>query len=168
MNFDNKKLGVLEVLFSSVLSPHAINVQSCNTTERLKLNTCSSYSHTFNALINLSISQYINYWMAWATPVSIDVELPVEGITLIVVYVSLAIGSSLCILARSMLLVTTGYKTATILFTEMHYCIFRAPMSFFDCTPSGRILNRVCKPHSFHFCPYFKIPFLSHNIFPLD
>ncbi|XP_022637519.1 ABC transporter C family member 3-like [Vigna radiata var. radiata] len=84
-----------------------------------------------------------NYWMAWATPVSTDVEPTVEGITLIVVYVSLAIGSSLCILARSMLLVTTGYKTATILFTKMHYCIFRAPMSFFDCTPSGRILNRI-------------------------
>ncbi|WVY91440.1 hypothetical protein V8G54_036954 [Vigna mungo] len=106
-----------------------------------------------------------NYWMAWATPVSIDVEPPVEGITLLVVYVSLAIGSSLCILARSMLLVTTGYKTATILFTKMHYCIFRAPMSFFDSTPSGRILNRVCKPHSFHFCPYFKIPFLSQITF---
>ncbi|KAK7371933.1 hypothetical protein VNO80_05300 [Phaseolus coccineus] len=84
-----------------------------------------------------------NYWMAWATPISADVEPPVEGTTLIVVYVSLAIGSSLCILAREMLLVTTGYKTATILFSKMHYCIFRAPMSFFDSTPSGRILNRV-------------------------
>jgi len=90
-----------------------------------------------------------NYWMAWATPVSTDVEPPVEETTHIVVYVSLAIGSSLCILARSMLLVTAGYKTATILFTKMHYCIFRAPMSFFDSTPSGRILNRVCIPHSF-------------------
>ncbi|XP_027939759.1 ABC transporter C family member 3-like [Vigna unguiculata] len=84
-----------------------------------------------------------NYWMAWATPVSTDVEPPVEETTLIVIYVSLAIGSSLCILARSMLLVTAGYKTATILFTKMHYCIFRAPMSFFDSTPSGRMLNRV-------------------------
>jgi len=36
-----------------------------------------------------------------------------------------------------------GCKTANILFEKMHECIFRAPMSFFDSTPSGRILNRV-------------------------
>ena len=95
-----------------------------------------------------------NYWMAWATPISTDVEPPVEGTTLIVVYVCLAIGSSFCILARAMLLVTAGYKTATILFNKMHFCIFRAPMSFFDSTPSGRILNRVCTHTSF-FSPFF-------------
>lgn len=44
---------------------------------------------------------------------------------------------------RSTLLATAGYKTATLLFNKMHYCIFRAPMSFFDATPSGRIINRV-------------------------
>lgn len=85
-----------------------------------------------------------NYWMAWATPISADVEAPVEGTTLIEVYVALAIGSALCILVRALLLVTAGYKTATILFNKMHLSIFRAPMSFFDSTPSGRILNRVC------------------------
>ncbi|GFZ05328.1 multidrug resistance-associated protein 3 [Actinidia rufa] len=84
-----------------------------------------------------------NYWMAWATPVSKDVEPPVSGSSLMTVYVVLAIGSSFCILARALLLATTGYKTATILFNKMHYCIFRAPMSFFDATPSGRILNRA-------------------------
>ncbi|GFZ21433.1 multidrug resistance-associated protein 3 [Actinidia rufa] len=89
-----------------------------------------------------------NYWMAWATPVSKDVEPPVSGSTLITVYVALAIGSSFCILARALLLATTGYKTATILFNKMHYCIFRAPMSFFDATPSGRILNRTSTDQS--------------------
>ncbi|KAL5126264.1 ABC transporter C family member 3 [Glycine soja] len=89
-----------------------------------------------------------NYWMAWATPISSDVEPPVEGTTLIAVYVGLAIGSSFCILARAMLLVTAGYKTATILFNKMHFCIFRAPMSFFDSTPSGRILNRASTDQS--------------------
>ena len=84
-----------------------------------------------------------NYWMAWATPVSQDVKPTVASSTLMIVYVGLAIGSSFCILVRSILLGTTGYKTATELFNKMHYCIFRAPMSFFDATPTGRILNRV-------------------------
>jgi ABC-type multidrug transport system fused ATPase/permease subunit len=59
------------------------------------------------------------------------------------VYVALTLISALCIFMRSHLLVMAGCKTATILFEKMHECIFRAPMSFFDSTPSGRILNRV-------------------------
>ncbi|KAL6999149.1 Canalicular multispecific organic anion transporter 2, variant 2 [Sarracenia purpurea var. burkii] len=89
-----------------------------------------------------------NYWMAWATPVSKDVAPPVGATTLIIVYVALSIGSSFCILARSTLLATAGFKTATILFNKMHSCIFRAPMSFFDATPSGRILNRASTDQS--------------------
>ncbi|KAL6848013.1 hypothetical protein ACP4OV_022141 [Aristida adscensionis] len=83
-----------------------------------------------------------NYWMAWAAPVSKDVEAPVSMSTLIYVYVALALGSSLCVLIRVLFLVTAAYKAATLLFNKMHMSIFRAPMSFFDSTPSGRILNR--------------------------
>ncbi|CAM8936408.1 unnamed protein product [Rhodiola kirilowii] len=89
-----------------------------------------------------------NYWMAWATPLSEDVKPPVTGFTLIYVYVGLAVGSSFCVLIRALLLVTAGYKTATILFNKMHECIFRASMSFFDSTPSGRILNRASTDQS--------------------
>ncbi|KAL6999151.1 Canalicular multispecific organic anion transporter 2 [Sarracenia purpurea var. burkii] len=89
-----------------------------------------------------------NYWMAWATPVSKDVAPPVGATTLIIVYVALSIGSSFCILARSTLLATAGFKTATILFNKMHSCIFHASMSFFDATPSGRILNRASTDQS--------------------
>ncbi|CAM0879850.1 unnamed protein product [Alopecurus aequalis] len=89
-----------------------------------------------------------NYWMAWASPVSEDVEPPVSMSTLIYVFVALAGASSLCILVRALFLVTAGYKTATLLFDKMHMSIFRAPMSFFDSTPSGRILNRASTDQS--------------------
>ncbi|CAF2155428.1 unnamed protein product [Brassica napus] len=89
-----------------------------------------------------------NYWMAWGTPVSKDVEAHVNLSTLMIVYVALAAGSCFCILVRSTLLVTAGYKTATELFHRMHRCIFRSPMSFFDSTPSGRIMNRASTDQS--------------------
>ena len=49
-----------------------------------------------------------NYWMAWATPVAKDVKPAVGASTLIIVYVGLAIGSSLSILARGR--VQNGYS----------------------------------------------------------
>ncbi|XP_050228205.1 ABC transporter C family member 3-like [Mercurialis annua] len=89
-----------------------------------------------------------NYWITWATPTSIEAKPVVNGSILILVYAALAFGSSFCLLIRSILLETAGLKTATILFNKMHHCIFRAPMSFFDKTPSGRILNRCSTDQS--------------------
>ncbi|PIN10945.1 Multidrug resistance-associated protein/mitoxantrone resistance protein, ABC superfamily [Handroanthus impetiginosus] len=89
-----------------------------------------------------------NYWMALATPVSKDAPTHVRGTTLILVYVALSIGSSFCIFGRALVIATIGYKTANILFNKMHLSIFRAPMSFFDSTPSGRVLNRASTDQS--------------------
>ncbi|XP_029127876.1 ABC transporter C family member 3-like isoform X2 [Cajanus cajan] len=84
-----------------------------------------------------------NYWMTLETPVSATAETDIESFTLMVIYVALAIGSSFFILVISVLKLIAGYKTATVLFNKMHLCFFRAPMSFFDATPSGRIINRA-------------------------
>ncbi|KAK3126422.1 hypothetical protein QOZ80_7AG0556360 [Eleusine coracana subsp. coracana] len=89
-----------------------------------------------------------NFWMAWAAPMSKTVNPRVSCLLMITVYVALALISSLCIFLRSHLLVMAGCKTATVLFEKMHNSIFRAPMSFFDSTPSGRILNRASTDQS--------------------
>ncbi|TVU30223.1 hypothetical protein EJB05_21833, partial [Eragrostis curvula] len=89
-----------------------------------------------------------NLWLAWAAPISEDVKPPVSSLTMVNVYVALALVSSLCIFTRSHILVMAECKTAAILFEKMHECIFRAPMSFFDSTPSGRILNRASSDQS--------------------
>ncbi|OIW20436.1 hypothetical protein TanjilG_11135 [Lupinus angustifolius] len=89
-----------------------------------------------------------NFWMALATPVSATAEPAIGSFTLMVVYVALAIGSSFGTLARAVLSAIAGYKTSTLLFNKMHLSFFRAPMSFYDATPSGRILNRASNDQS--------------------
>ncbi|CAN6448493.1 unnamed protein product [Victoria cruziana] len=89
-----------------------------------------------------------NYWMASATPVSDEMPSPVSGITLILIYVVLSMATAICDLIMALLIGTVGFKTATILFNKLHMCIFRSPMSFFDATPTGRILNRVSTDQS--------------------
>ena len=80
--------------------------------------------------------------MAWAAPSSKNDE-SVSGSTLMIVYGSLAIGICVCTVIVNMLVLATGYNTATNFFRKMLQSIFHAPMSFFDATPTGRILNRV-------------------------
>ncbi|KAL4580015.1 hypothetical protein LXL04_016188 [Taraxacum kok-saghyz] len=89
-----------------------------------------------------------NYWMAWASSTSDSIESRIGGSNLIIVYMGFGVGCAFCVLARSMLVMKAGYETANQLFNKMHFCIFRAPMSFFDSNPSGRILNRASTDQS--------------------
>ncbi|CAD6209508.1 unnamed protein product [Miscanthus lutarioriparius] len=84
-----------------------------------------------------------NWWMAWANPQTEGDAPKTDSVVLLVVYMSLAFGSSLFVFVRSLLVATFGLAAAQKLFIKMLRCVFRAPMSFFDTTPSGRILNRV-------------------------
>uniref|UniRef100_A0A0D3FZI1 ABC transporter C family member 13 n=1 Tax=Oryza barthii TaxID=65489 RepID=A0A0D3FZI1_9ORYZ len=89
-----------------------------------------------------------NYWMAWASPPT-SATRPTVGLGLMfAVYIALSIGSALCVFARSMLVSLIGLLTSEKFFKNMLHCIMRAPMSFFDSTPTGRILNRASNDQS--------------------
>ncbi|TXG56117.1 hypothetical protein EZV62_017430 [Acer yangbiense] len=79
-----------------------------------------------------------NYWIAWAA----EEKRNVSSMQLIGVFVLLSSGSSAFILGRAVLLATIAIKTAQCLFNDMITSVFRAPISFFDSTPSSQILNR--------------------------
>lgn len=93
-----------------------------------------------------------SWWMAWANPQTQGDTPKTSSVTLLVVYMALAFGSSWFVFVRALLVATFGLEAAQKLFIKMLVCIFRAPMSFFDSTPAGRILNRVSfLPVPWHF-----------------
>ncbi|KAL6563797.1 Multidrug resistance-associated protein 5 [Orobanche gracilis] len=84
-----------------------------------------------------------SWWMAWANPQTAGDKPRTSSMVLIFVYMALAFGSSWFIFVRAVLVATFGLAAAQKLFLKMLRTVFRAPMSFFDSTPAGRILNRV-------------------------
>ncbi|XP_019705688.1 ABC transporter C family member 5 isoform X1 [Elaeis guineensis] len=84
-----------------------------------------------------------NWWMAWANPQTSGDKPKTSNMVLLVVYMILAFGSSWFVFVRAVLVATFGLAAAQKLFLKMLRTVFRAPMSFFDSTPAGRILNRV-------------------------
>ncbi|KAL5813143.1 hypothetical protein ACOSQ3_028093 [Xanthoceras sorbifolium] len=79
-----------------------------------------------------------NSWMAS------NVENPnVSTLRLIVVYLLIGVASALFLLCRSLSIVVLGLESSKSLFSQLLNSLFRAPMSFYDSTPLGRILSRV-------------------------
>ena len=81
---------------------------------------------------------YSNLWLAQGVSNSSISSAVVVG-----VYSGI---STICVLAfvlRSEMIVHLGLGASKLFFQKLMSCIMKAPMSFFDATPSGRILNRV-------------------------
>ncbi|KAI3911545.1 hypothetical protein MKW92_052414 [Papaver armeniacum] len=89
-----------------------------------------------------------NYWMAWASPITTDSKPVVDMKSMFLVYIALSVGSAFCALARTYLVAMDGVLTSQKLFVNMLHSVLRAPMSFFDSTPTGRILNRASTDQS--------------------
>ncbi|CAO2177146.1 unnamed protein product [Urochloa humidicola] len=85
-----------------------------------------------------------SYWIAWAS----ENQERVSREKMIGIFVLLSAGSSAFILGRAFVLSAIAIETAQQLFLAMIKNIFRAPMNFFDSTPSSRILNRVSTDQS--------------------
>ncbi|XP_047308451.1 ABC transporter C family member 14-like [Impatiens glandulifera] len=82
-----------------------------------------------------------DYWLAYET--SEKQAASFDASRFIRVYAIIAAFSVVLIAIRSLFVTLWGLKTAKIFFKNILYSILHAPMSFFDTTPSGRILSRA-------------------------
>ncbi|PRQ27535.1 putative xenobiotic-transporting ATPase [Rosa chinensis] len=79
-----------------------------------------------------------NYWIAWA----VRKENTVTRGNMIWIFACLSGGSSVFVLGRAVFLSVVTIETSQHLFVGMITSVFRAPMAFFDSTPSSQILTR--------------------------
>lgn len=82
-----------------------------------------------------------DYWLAYET--SDENAKSFDSSVFISVYAILACISLVLVGFRSFGTIFLGLKTASVFFSQILDCILHAPMSFFDTTPSGRVLSRV-------------------------
>ncbi|XP_020113775.1 ABC transporter C family member 14-like [Ananas comosus] len=82
-----------------------------------------------------------DYWLAFET--SEDNAASFRPSLFIEVYAGIAVISVILVALRAFLVAYLGLETAQIFFKQFLNSILHAPMSFFDTTPSGRILSRA-------------------------
>jgi len=81
-----------------------------------------------------------NYWLASAI-----LNPNIDSGHLVGVYASISICSGAFVYGRAPFVVLLGLRASKSFFSRMINSIFRAPMTFFDTTPMGRVLASVRK-----------------------
>lgn len=79
-----------------------------------------------------------DFWMAYETAGN-----HFQRYRFVKVYAILSGISCIFVAARGIIVAAIGLKTCQSFFKQLLYSTLRAPMAFFDTTPSGRILSRV-------------------------
>ena len=87
--------------------------------------------------MNVASTVWLSHWSEYGSP---DTQMYYVSI-----YASLNLSYALMIFARLMALYIFGLRASRELFRWLFSTIMRAPMSFFDTTPLGRIVNRLSK-----------------------
>ena len=89
-------------------------------------------------LIFLAGQIFQNYWLAAHIQ-----DSHVNRVKLITVYSVIGCILVLILLLRSFYIVVLSFGASQLIFSTLLTSLFRAPMSFYDSTPLGRILDRV-------------------------
>ena len=130
-------------------------MQYINQNKGLPLFLLAIISHF--AFVTCQILQ--NFWMA------ANVENPdVSTLRLILVYLVIGLISTLFLFSRSLASVFSGLHSSKSMFLQLLESLFRAPMSFYDSTPLGRILSRVSPWDSLIFFLPGRTCFLALNL----
>nr|CAB3486518.1 unnamed protein product [Digitaria exilis] len=91
------------------------------------------------SLLSQGFSMASNYWLSYETS-----GVGIFNTSLFLgVYVSIVSASVVFGMISNIVVTFSGLHSAQAFFTKMFDSVLRAPMSFFDTTPSGRILSRA-------------------------
>ena len=85
------------------------------------------------------------FWLAHWTRVESQSSNETSHTVLIGIYAATGLCQGLCIWILVLLLALASYNASSRLHSQLLDTVIHCPMSFFDTTPSGRILNRFTK-----------------------
>ena len=113
-------------------------------------------------LISQSSSIGADFWLSHETSLA-----SFDATTFIIFYALLCAGGWVFSLVRAVLMAYFSLNTTQSFYFSMLNSIFRAPMSFFDTTPTGRILTRVSfiffTKHSCYILAFLQLTYLMHD-----
>ncbi|XP_054157394.1 ATP-binding cassette sub-family C member 2-like [Oppia nitens] len=84
-----------------------------------------------------------NYWLTiWTSNNSTEIETTSDKTYYLSIYLTFFLLNALFVTCSQLTVTLCNYKSSTILHKDILFCVLRTPLSFFDTTPLGRIINR--------------------------